>query len=54
MKLVLIVIGIWAAVLILSLCRASAIADQHMMLAFDKWLKEHPEESRQLPAEEIT
>ena len=54
MKLIMIIFGIASAILVLSLCRASAMADQHMLLAFDKWLQEHPEEIQQLPAEEIT
>ena len=54
MQLVLIIFCILTAILILSLCRASALADQYMMIAFDKWLREHPDEMQQLPAEEIT
>ena len=54
MKLVLIMICVLSAILLLGLCRASAIADQQMLLAFDKWLREHPEETQQLPVEEIT
>lgn len=53
MKLVLIMICVLTAILLFGLCRASAIADQQMMISFQKWLQEHPEEIQQQPAEEI-
>ena len=39
--------------LVLSLCRASALADQHMESINEKWLREHPEAIQQFIHEEI-
>ena len=39
--------------LVLSLCRASALADQHMQRINEKWLRDHPEEAQHYTNEEI-